>query len=278
MNKQQALITLMQGKYAEIRDIETQYHIFGEMGDYRVRIEHYHDAVRALGSIDDDGLSRHSRLSAEHLAHDVEMLRLITAKPLHMGRGGQHFSVSDAVGFVQPPTESARPDSSIKRRLSQCYKDYTVLFIAIMVEKLEDNIAARTEENNVLSQDCYRLEQMLANLAQGSIPLAAVMQTADMVEHDGLRHHLLQLLGRGEPTREDIIHATHILQQARTRINQEKKELDALGMRFVSSQLMVYEEAKDMVKSLAGQGINIVGKHTESALQHQPQTNKERGI
>ncbi len=277
MNKMQALINMMNAKYEQITAIEQQFSIFGIDGDYRCRIEHYHDAVRALGDAHDDGLERHSRLAAEKLADDVEMLRQITARPTLAGRGEQHFSTNDALTIGADAGAELRPDSSVKRNLTSLYRDYTVFFVALMIDKAEDNINARNSENDVLVQDCYRLEQVLAQLGAGGADLSAVAKAANMMENDGLRKKIMSMLSQGAPSPQEIKDSISALQNVRRSLGDERKTLDNAGMRFASSQLMVYEGAKDVVKQLMQGGVNIAGKHTESAMQSAP-TSKDRGI
>jgi hypothetical protein len=277
MDKQQFLINIIQNKYAEISEIERKFGIFGMEGDFRPRIEHYHDAIRAIGHDVGDGLERNSRLSAENLAHDVEMLRQITARPTVAGRGEQHLSTHNELTLASEVGIDNSPSSATKRQLTALYRDYTVFFIALMLEKIEDNINARTEENNVLVQDCYRLEQALAGLESGAIDINAVIKSAKMLENDGLRHKIMNMLAKGTPTKDEISSSIATLQNVRRNLATEQKTLNTAGMRFATSHLMVYEGAKDTVKQLMQSGVNIAGKHTESAMQHN-QGNKERGF
>jgi hypothetical protein len=276
MNEANALLSLMQSKYAEIREIETFYQIMGRDGDYRARIEYYHDAVRALGSDYDDGLSRDSRLSVERLAYDAEMLRLITARPLHAGRGEQHFSTSDAVSMSGMAGTEHRPDPATKQALAKAYKDYTVYFVALLAEKADMNSTARLDEMDLLVEDCHILEKLLLQLANGTADIADVIRAASMIEHEGLRRHILTFLNKGRPNKGEINSASATVQNARLQFDAEHKAIDAAGLRFAGSQLAVYEESKDVVKALAGQGLNIAGKFTANAMQHQ--TDKGRGI
>jgi hypothetical protein len=271
MNQSHAFLSLMQGKYSEIRDIEMRHQIFGHEGDYRPRIEYYHDAVRALASPADDGLTKDSRLSIERLAYDAEMLRLITARPLVVGRGEQHYSTSDALVVTADAGDGLHPDRRTKQQLSDAYRDYTVFFIAMMAESAEDNVKARKDENDVLIQDCHRLETMLTQLAAGGIDIATVIKAAMLIEHDGLRRKILALLNQGKPNRDELNSASNSVRDARNYFNAEQKTLDAAGMRFSTSQLMVYEASKDTIKQLSSQGLNVAGKFMKQSLDGQGQ-------
>ncbi len=239
MDERDALIGLMQSKYGEIREIETRFQIMGRDGDYRPRIEYYHDAVRALGSDHDDGLSKDSRLSVERLAYDVEMLRLITARPLIAGRGEQHYSTSDAVSADGMAGSELRPDRMTKQSLSASYKDYTVYFVALLAEKAGDNNQARLDEMDLLVEDCHTLETLLTSLANGTADIADVVRAANNIEHDGLRKHILGLLNKGRPNKGELTDATNTVRDARNHIKTEQQALDSAGMRFAGGQLAV---------------------------------------
>ena len=266
MNTLQGFLSLINRAYSEIAQIEAQYHIFGHEGDFRPRIEYYHDAVRALGSEADDGLSKDSRLAIERLAYDVEMLRLIAQRPLSAGRGEQHFSVSDALVTDAGEGEGLRPDRRTKGQLSDLYRDYTVYFIALLAEKADNNVQSRKEENGVLITDCKQLETLLNQLAGNAIDLACVVRAAGNIEHDGLRRKVLALLNRGKPNRDELTSASASVKEARTHFEQDQKGLDTQAMRFSSSQLIVYEASKDVLRQLNEQGLNAAGKFTKQSL------------
>lgn len=44
------------------------------------------------------------------------------------------------------------------------------------------------------------------------------------------------------------------------------KTIEDAHLRFASSQLLVFEEAKDMLKKFAVQGMNLVGKFVENSI------------
>jgi hypothetical protein len=68
------------------------------------------------------------------------------------------------------------------------------------------------------------------------------------------------------PDKQTLMNAVAFVQNARHQIKQEMQELDKAGMRFASSQLMVYEQSRDIVKKMAAQGMNIAGKHTAQTV------------
>ncbi len=264
--EQATLIQLLDRIYEQIRGIEAAYLIFGQEGDYRPRIEYYHDAIRALMSGEDRGLTKNSRLSAERLAYDVAMLRHIQAKPMTAGRGQQHFSASTAVARPGETSAPPEPDREERALLKQRYKDYTVLFVALLAEKADRNAQTRIEEANVVVSDCAMLKNLLDKLRKGQIGLAEVQAAVEHLEHDELRKALRALLSMGRLKPEEIGQASGKVQEAGKAADDEIKRIDQAMMHFATAQLAVYEEAKDTVKSLASQGMNIAGKFVENAM------------
>lgn len=264
--EQATLIQLLDRIHEQIYGIESAYMIFGQEGDYRPRIEYYHDAVRTLMAGEDLGLSKDSRLSAERLAYDVAMLRHIQAKPMTAGRGQQHFSPSTAI--ARPGETSAPPEPNRDERalLKQRYKDYTVLFVALLAEKADRNAQSRIEEANVVVSDCAVLKNLLEKLQKGQIGLPEVLAAVEHLEHDDLRKALRTLLAMGRLKAEEIGQAGAKVVQAGKAADEEIKRIDQAMMNFATAQLAVYEEAKDTVKSLASQGMNIAGKFVENAV------------
>ncbi len=262
----QSLISLMDRQYREIRRIEAEHSILGREGDFRPRIEYYHDAVRALTSESDNHLSKDSRLSVERLAYDIAMLRHICAKPQSAGRGQGHFS---------PGAELAAPDAAAggsgmskddRNLLAQTYKDYTVLFAAIFAEKADKNATSRIEEANSAIEDCHTLQELLDELARGDIQVAEVVAMAQHVEHDGLRNAINQLLQQKGLQKAVLQQASGRLKETARGLDKEIKELDKAALNYAGNQLLAYEESKDTVKRMAGEGLNLAGKFVENAM------------
>lgn len=264
--EQTTLIQLLDRIYGQIRAIEVAYLIFGQEGDFRPRIEYYHDAVRALGSPEDDGLGKHSRLSAERLAYDVAMLRHIQAKPMTAGRGQQNYSTSTALAKVDHAAVASEPTREERSELKQRYKDYTVMFVALLAEKADRNAQTRTEDANVVVTDCAMLKNMLTKLQRGEIGQAEVLAAVEHLEHDELRKALRTLLTMGRLKGSDLATAATKLQDAGKAADEEIKKIDQAMMSFATAQLAVYEDAKETLKSLASQGLNIAGKFVENAM------------
>ncbi len=261
----EALISIMDRQYREIREVEAEHSIMGREGDFRPRIEYYHDAVRALTSETDDHYSKDSRLSVERLAYDLSMLRHICAKPLTAGRSQGHYSPHTEVAQGGQSASKGMP-REVKQQLGQRYKDYTVLFAAIFAEKADKNSNSRIEEANNTIEDCHTMEELLTELARGEVELAEVAAMAQHVEDDSLRQAINALLQRKEAQKEILTQAAARLKQTAQSLDQEIQAMDKAAMTYATSQLAVYEESKDTVKRLAAQGLNIAGKFVENAM------------
>lgn len=255
----------MNRQYSQIRGIEAEYGIFGLEGDFRPRIEYYHDAVRAFSS-GAEAYSKGSRLSVERLAYDVAMLRNIQAKPLLAGRGEQHLSPHG--GLVVAGKNGAYPEAGreIRGQLQPLYKDYTVLFIALLSEKADRNAENRTEEMNATISDLAMLQEMLTQLANGKADAKAVMNVIDQLEHDELRRAMKALIAQGKLSRAEIGAAQSKLKETSSHIEQEVESIDKAAHHFATGKLAVYEDAKETVKRLAESGMNVAGKFVEGAI------------
>jgi hypothetical protein len=274
--QQRRLIQLMDTQYQRIRDIEERFSILGLEGDYRPRIEYYQDAVRALMSGEDNGLDRSSRLSAERIAWDLSMLRHIQAKPVIGGRGQQHLSPHSEVAKSGKHDRRPSVDRESREALKKQYKDYTVLYVALLAEKADRNATNRIEEMNVLVEDCEMLKSMMEQLSRGEITIGQLIQMLDQIEHDELREALQQMLAARGIGQDEMGAALDKVEHTSKAADKEIKRIDDAMLSLSASQLAVYEASKDMVKGLAGQGLNIAGKHVENAMSQG--AGKGRGI
>jgi hypothetical protein len=69
------------------------------------------------------------------------------------------------------------------------------------------------------------------------------------------------------------------VRDARLYFQNDQKQLDEQGMRFASSQLMVYEANKDVIRQLSDKGLNVAGKFMKQTLgEHGHGKGTTRGI
>jgi hypothetical protein len=260
-----ALIAIMDRQYREIRALEAQHGILGRDGDFRPRIEHYQDAVRALTSGDAGAPGKHGRLAVERLAYDLSILRQIIGKPTVAGRGAGHLSPHSDLAATDAPGSARAVPREAKQRLSELYRTYTVLFAALFAEKADRDATARADEAAQLVEECQELRELLAKMGRGEASLPQLLAAVAQVEDDQLRVLVTAQL-TAPPDAHKIAGMREKLGQAADALKKESKTVDEAALHYATGRLAVYEEAKDVVKSLATDGMNLAGKFVEDAL------------
>ena len=275
----QALIPIMNGQMEQIAAIEQQWGIRFAEGDHRPRIEHFHDAVRALTSGTQDPYGKHSRLSVEHLAYDLGQLRQIQSNPIGgYSRAkelspGADVAVTNDINSLKP----SGPNRQVRSELAQYYKDYTVLFVALFAEIADINFQARGEEVDNMIADIALVEEIVTKLANGAMSPAEANIKCDQIESENLRNKILQLINHSDVRQAEVDKVMLELKMVEDKLNAEKQIVDQAHLNYVTGQLAVYEEAKDTVKRLAAQGMNIAGQHVEAAMQQAAGRGQGRG-
>jgi hypothetical protein len=264
----QSLIPIMTGQYSRLVEIETDWQIRLHEGDQRPRIEYFHDAVRALTSGQGDPYGKHSRLSVEHLAYDIDQLRRAQSQPMGLrnnaNQASPHSDVVPTGGLAQ--SRARGPDRAIRAEISQLYKDYTVLFAALFAEIADMNFKSRIEEADQSVEDIALAEDVLNKLADGKISAQQAQAMLDGIEQDALREKI-QLAIQSRTIRHTEAEALIAnLNGLEGQIENEKMVIEKAHLTYVTGQLAVYEESTDTVKRLAAQGLNLAGKFVESAI------------
>jgi hypothetical protein len=267
--EQEAILNLMHGKYERILVLEAEWGIRFDEGDMRPRIEHFHDAVRAYTS-GEDMYSKHTRLSVEHLAYDLAMLRQIQERPVGNINRATEKSTGSALmkrmsGGAAP---SKLPPQGVRQELVQHYRDYTVFFAALFAEVADRNFKARQEEGEQQLSDIGLVEHILEQLANGQMDVGTAQAELNHVEMDDLRERIQALLASKKLTACEKQEALSMLGAVEKGLKEEQKRVDASHTSYVTGQLAVYEDAKDIVKKLAGAGLNLAGKFLQNAIQN----------
>ena len=227
---QSAIITLLTRIYEDIVAIEERFGLIVGCGDMRPRIDYFHDAIRAFTS--ENSAMQKQRLSVELLAYDLRCLRYIQQMPLSpFKKDGQNLSSSQSLITIDAglPVATNRPDRETRMRLVELYQNYAVMFAALLKPAADRDYFARTEELNEEVEDIIVLIQKLGIKADAS----------------------------------KVTTLKNQIKQKDTRI----KSVDKAHGDFAMAQLGIFEESKDMLKKLAAQGTNLVGKFVESAIQ-----------
>lgn len=265
-----ALVQLMHQHYDTILPIESEWQIRFSEGDMRPRIEHFHDAVRAYTSGSADLYEKHSRLSVEHLAYDLSRLRQIQDKPvgaMHAANAAVDASGQAIVKQGQGPAAGKIPPARLRAELAAHYKNYTVFFAALFAEQADMNFKTRQEMMDATIGDLGMVEEMLNQLASGALNQQEAMQESYHIEHDQLRERLQQLLGSSSKLsagdKDKVLQMLGMIEQG---LQAEQAQLDSAHTNYVTGQLMVYEQSKDLLKKLLASGLNLAGKFLETAM------------
>ncbi len=274
--EQGAIIELMQGKYQQLVAIEGEWGIRLSEGDMRPRIEHFHDAVRALTSGSDDIYAKNSRLSVENLAYDLSLLRGILERPV--GYINKTTEKSFSTALVKKSEAGAgipkMPPAGVRAELTQLYRDYTVFFAALFAQVAERNYKTRVDAVDASVADVGLIEQILEQLMAGKMTNQQAMTEMMHVERDDLRERIQQMLASKVLSGSEKQAALSMLGQIEQGLNREKKQVEQAHMNYATGQLAVYEDSKETVKRLASQGLNLAGKFLDNAMQ---QAGKGRG-
>lgn len=264
----EALVPIMTSQYEQIAALEERHGIRFKEGDMRPRIDYFHDAVQALTSGEADIYSPHSRLSVEHLAYDLGQLRAIQSKPLGVGvidPKRAAASRGELVSKDQAGSVSAGPDRQTRQDLVKLYKDYTVLFAALFAEVADMNFQTRSDDMDTAVEDIGLVEQVMQQLEAGIITQEQAQAAVGAIENDPLRAQMQKLLAQKLGAKEK-----HSVQEklnaVEGQIGQDKARIEQAHLNFATGQLAVYEEAKETVKRLAAQGMNLAGKFVENAV------------
>lgn len=265
---QVAIIDLMSGKYQQILALETEWGIRLTEGDMRPRIEHFHDAVRALTSGSADLYAKHSRLSVEHLAYDLSLLRQVQNKPVGtINRVTEKSAGSELVKMGEAGASRLKmPPSAVRADIAALYCGYTVFFAALFAEVADKNYFSRSDVIDESVCDIGVIEEVLDQLIAGKITAEQAMRELMHVERDDLRERLQAMLSRKGLSAKEKQEARALLGTIEKGLAKEKKDLDAAHMNYRTGQLAVYEDTKDLVQQLAAQGLNLAGKFVDNAM------------
>lgn len=259
---------LMHGKYQQILPLESEWNIRFTEGDMRPRIEYFHDAVRALTSGTADIYAKHSRLSVENLAYDLSMLRQIPDRPVGTVNRMTDKSTGSAMVKMGEAGASAprMPPQQTRSELASLYRDYTVFFAALFAEVADRNFQARVDAIDENVADVGLVEQVMEQLMAGKLTNAQAMQEMMHVERDDLRERIQAMLARKVLSGREKQEALAMLTQIERGLAEEKKRVEQSHLSYATGQLAVYEDAKETVKRLASQGLNLAGKFLDNAM------------
>lgn len=264
------LITLISRLYEEIEALESQFSLRVGGGDFRARIEYFHDAIRALSSRNDAAFAPGGRLSVEFLAYDLQCLRYIQAQPFKPFTPAGNPSPSVEVMTLEKNLPaSARPGRQAKEQMTELYKHYGVLFAAMLKPFAENDYQERSD---ALHQETHSLNTLIVHMEKNN--LEAAMRAAQQLENDALRQELATLLKAKNKNKEQIKKILNILKTQIKKNDKRETALENAHSNYALNQLALFENAKELLKKMAKSGMNLVGKFVESSL---AQTRNDRG-
>jgi hypothetical protein len=277
--EQAAIIELMHGKYSQILALESEWGIRLHEGDMRPRIEHFHDAVRALTSGSASPYEKNSRLSVENLAYDLAALRQVPQRPVgHINRATEK-SLSTALVKKSEAGASIpkMPPQGVRAELTALYRDYTVFFAALFAEAADRNYQSRVDAIDESVADIGLIEEVLQQLISGKMNTQQAMREMMHVERDDLRERIQAMLAQKKLSAREKQEALAMLSQIEKNLDKEKKQVEQSHLSYATGQLAVYEDSKEIVKRMAGAGLNLAGKFLNNAMQA-AQKGKGRGV
>lgn len=258
---QQALISILNKIYGEVLAIEERFGIRMDGNDLRPRIEHFHDAIRSLSS----GDLGSSRLTVEFLAYDVALLRRIQANPMERSKGNN--SPSTSIVSAGNARESIHAMSArVKSELSELYKNYSVLFVALISDPAERDYQSKVDQCNNEVENIAALEK---EVKKSSMKMDTNINLETLayqyIDDPTLLRKILNQFGSKKnriSTREAAAKLSEIMKAS----DKALKGAEQAHFNFSMAQLGIYENARDVVKSMAMSGLNIVGHFVENAV------------
>jgi hypothetical protein len=271
--EQESIVSLLTRLYLDICELETHFQFLVGQGDFRPRIEYFHDAIRAFTSKNSKEREAGGRLSVEILAYDLGCLRFLQSSPLasfkpHADVLSPHTDMIKLDGGLMPT--NARPGHVERERLSELYQRYAVLFAALLKPFADSDFHHRIDDMN---QDVGAIEMIIQQL-KGKLNEGKLTDLAQHLHDEGLRQALIHFLQHKPYKKEEI---KRLIQRLKDKSAGKDKDIAVVGkahLDYAMAQLAIYEDAKDMVKKLAQQGMNLVGKFVESSI---AETRREMG-
>lgn len=269
-NDQESIVQLLTRIYMDICPIEEEYQLLAGDHDYRARIDYFHDAIRAFTQGDPKAREAGGRLTVEQLSYDVAALRYIESMPLaKLNPKGEAFSPKSEMVEVKPGLVATgkRPDRNTRDRLSELYQHYAVLFAALLKPFADTDLKDRVEDLNEDIREINSISDEIKALAAGKISADQLAALAQHVNEEALRRLLLTFIQQQK--QKDKQATAKLLAFLNIQVQEKDKAIKTIEeahLHYALSQLAIFENSKDLLKKLATQGANIVGKFVEDAI------------
>ncbi|MEZ5692221.1 MAG: hypothetical protein R3D71_11250 [Rickettsiales bacterium] len=260
----EAIASLLTRLYFEILEIEKKFSLTIGGGDMRERIEYFHDAIRCFISED----YNNTRLNVEMLSYDLRCLRYIQSNPLSTFKDDDpSLSPSSDImtNNINIDIKTDRPDRETKNQISSLYKNYAIMFSALLKPIADKNHKDRLDD---LDNDIGDIKQIIDQLEQQKdININMIIKIAQNLSEANLRIIIVKFIQEKRykninELKKLISHLKNIIEQKERNI----KKIEDNHLAFASSQLIIFESSKDLLKELASRGMNIVGKFVEASI------------
>ena len=266
-----AIVALLTRIYLEIAELESRFGLIAGEGDMRPRIDYFHDAVRAYTAGGNE-----KRLTVELLAYDLQALRFIQQTPLAPFKpNGQNLSPSHGIMTAGPglAPQTAKPDRATRERIAELYQHYNVLFAALLKPAADHDYHERADSLNNDVQDVHAIIQQF----EGKMHVDIIVALTHQLEEAELRYIVTAFMQSGKHTSTSEVKKLvgHLKDKVKAN-DAALAALDKTHLNFATAQLAIFEDAKDMLKKLAAQGMNLVGKFVASAMAEAKQQQRGR--
>ncbi|MDG1287231.1 MAG: hypothetical protein P8P30_06655 [Rickettsiales bacterium] len=261
-NPKDALVPLLGELYGRIYHAEVEIGLWAGENDHRPRIERFHDAVRAYTN-NMSPYASGSRLAIEQLAWDISMLRSIQSHPLTPMPKSQRKSAdtglavrkSNAVGSHGNARVAA---SAHKKQLGDDYRHYAVLFTALLATTADLNHQSRMDDKDAVVEE---LANLRASITGKTVNLHAL--AAQKIYDPQVLLEIQSLLPKGTiGTGEALVAINRLLQKT----DSDQDKLDKAHITWLSGQLAMYEQGKEVVQELMRQGMNLAGRFLQDTM------------
>lgn len=261
-NSKDALLPLLGELYQRIYQAEMEIGLWAGEADHRPRVERFHDAVRAYTS----GVSPYtagSRLAIEQLAWDISMLRAIQSNPLQPMPNSQKQSPQKGVAVrsnnaLGDPGNARASARHLKGQLATDYKNYAVMFTALLAETADMNHSSRMSDKDALVEELAAMRAGLSGKIVNLQKLAGA-QHVDPQTLDEIRN----MLPKDNLSTDQ---ARAALNNAMKGVDIQQKKLETAHISWLSGQLAMYEQGKETVQQLMQNGLNLAGKFLQEAM------------
>lgn len=276
--EQEQIIGLLTRLYTDIAAIESEFALYIGEGDFRPRVEYFHDAIRAFSAQDAAAREEGGRLTVEWLAYDLQCLRYLQSMPLSpfTPKGGMISPSAEPVALDHNLVAKAkRPDRATKERLVELYQNYAVLFAALLKPLADLDYHERVDELNNDVKDINAIIAQFEKLKSGKSTVNSIAQLANHIEDDQLRHELIAFLQQEKG--KSLENITKIIGYLKTHTGKKDKTIKVIEdahLNYALAQLSAFEASRDMLKKMASQGMNLVGQFVENSV---AQTKREMG-